>query len=246
MTVQTVYESAVSGVGPYSFNFEYQKQTDIVVSLFNSTTESYTVQSNTTWSLTGGGGQVTLNEAPAAQFTKVRIERNTDIDTTYATFYQGSAIRANDLNENFEQLQFALQEQENGSGDPTDSIKDILEDIDDINDIITDLSGITILANVTALNAYDPPDGSVGSAVQVSDSTGWSGANNVTGTPSGFVGDSNLRVNLRITNADTPTYAFISYSPVDPDARYVNKAGDTMTGSLVPNANPTASLGDCY
>lgn len=243
MTVQTVYESAISGVGPYSFQFEYQKQTDVVVSLYNPTTESYTVQPNTEWSLTGGGGEVTLNTTPDAQYSIVRIERNTDIDTMYATFYQGSAIRSNDLNENFEQLQFALQEQEYESGDVLDTIGDIQDEINDINDIITDLSGITILSNVTALNAYDPPDGSVGSAVQVSNSTGWSGANNVTGTPGGFAGDSNLRVNLRITNADTPTYAFISYSPVDPDARYVNLSGDTMTGSLVLNANPTANLG---
>ena len=243
MAVQTVYESAVSGVGPYSFKFEYQKQTDVVVSLYNPTTESYTVQSNTEWSLTGGGGEVTFNTTPDAQYSKVRIERNTDVDTLYATFYQGSAIRSNDLNKNFEQLQFALQEQENESGDFLDTIGDIQDEINDINDIITDLSGITILSNVTTLNAYDPPDDSVGSAIQVSDSTGWSGANNVSGTPSGFSGDSNLRVNLRITDADTPTYSFISYSPVDPDSRYVNLSGDTMTGSLILNGNPSDNLG---
>ena len=40
----------------------------------------------------------------------IRIRRCTAIDPLSATFYPGSAIRAKDLNDNFEQLQLAIQE----------------------------------------------------------------------------------------------------------------------------------------
>jgi hypothetical protein len=40
----------------------------------------------------------------------IRIYRNTDINSTAAYFYPGSAIRAEDLNENFKQLIFSAQE----------------------------------------------------------------------------------------------------------------------------------------
>lgn len=58
----------------------------------------------------------------------IRIYRETDLDSTTAFFYPGSAIRAEDLNENFRQLLFSAQEDQaelddiSGSGLPDDSI----------------------------------------------------------------------------------------------------------------------------
>jgi hypothetical protein len=166
----------------------------------------------------------------------------TDVDEPVAVFYPTVAIRAIDLNNNFDQCLFKLQELNTGVDDIDLEIENIKDEINDINDIILDLSGITILSDVAALNDYDPPNDSVGSAVQVSNSTGWSGANNITGTPAGFVGGTTLRVALRITNDVTPSYTFISYNAADPDNRYVNQAGDTMTGPLVLSGAPSADL----
>jgi hypothetical protein len=59
---------------------------------------------------------VQFNTAPPAppstdpNYPNIKIARCTDIDPLAATFYPGSAIRAQDLNNNFEQLQLAIQE----------------------------------------------------------------------------------------------------------------------------------------
>jgi hypothetical protein len=58
----------------------------------------------------------------------IRIYRETDLDSTSAFFYPGSAIRAEDLNENFRQLLFSAQEDQteldsiSSGGIPDDSI----------------------------------------------------------------------------------------------------------------------------
>ena len=231
-----VYEDFPGSSTEYKVNFEYIEQSDVKV---GSITEDEVLTPITTgWS---------WKDATTIEFTStpggtIRVYRVTDVDEPVAIFYPTVAIRAVDLNNNFDQCLFRLQELGTGVGDINSEIDSIKDDIDTINDILLDLSGIEILADVAALNAYDPPNDSVGSAVQVSDSTGWSSANNVTGTPSGFTGGSDLRVNIRVTNDTTPTYAFISYSPVSPDDRYVNKAGDTMTGSLTLSGAPTSDL----
>lgn len=231
-----VYEDFPGTSTEYKVNFEYIEQSDVKVG--SITEEEVLTPITTGWSWKDET-TIKFDSIPGGT---IRVYRVTDVDEPVAVFYPTVAIRAVDLNNNFDQCLFRLQELGTGVGDINSDIDDIREDIDAINDILLDLSGIEILADVAALNAYDPPDDSVGGAVQVSNSTGWSGANNVTGSPAGFTGASDLRVNLRITNDTTPTYAFISYSPVSPDDRYVNKSGDTMTGPLVLSGAPTADL----
>jgi len=66
----------------------------------------------------------------------IRISRCTAIDPLAATFYPGSAIRAKDLNDNFEQLQLAIQE---GRCQVPDWLFDYLDDyyFDKFDDVIT-------------------------------------------------------------------------------------------------------------
>ena len=52
---------------------------------------------------------IEFNTAPPAG-TKILIYRCTDIDPLMAQFYPGSSIRAQDLNDNFQQLQFAIED----------------------------------------------------------------------------------------------------------------------------------------
>lgn len=84
----------------FSFSFPYLANTDIKVSLDGVTTTAYTLANATT---------IEFNTAPA-NGVAIRIYRETDIESTKAMFYPGAAIRAQDLNDDFEQVLYASQE----------------------------------------------------------------------------------------------------------------------------------------
>jgi len=84
----------------FSFTFPYQATTDIKVSVDGTTTTAFTLANATT---------VQFNTAPA-NATVVRIFRETNVDSLAAEFFSGSAIRADDLNNDFNQILFSTQE----------------------------------------------------------------------------------------------------------------------------------------
>jgi|688.fasta_scaffold156467_2 hypothetical protein len=84
----------------YSITFEYLEETDIKVTLNGTLTTAYTFANATTISFT---------TAPAAGVA-IRIYRDTDVDALQSTFFAGSAIRAQDLNDNFTQSNYSVQE----------------------------------------------------------------------------------------------------------------------------------------
>jgi hypothetical protein len=55
-----------------------------------------------------------MNSAPA-NGDKIIIYRNTDNDNKKATFYPGSAIKAEDLNDNYDQILYTVQEVDNNA-----------------------------------------------------------------------------------------------------------------------------------
>ena len=97
----------------YTFPFTYFDQSDVYVELYNFTTRRWVA--TTEWTF-ANATTVQFNTAPPAPpaddplYANVKIARCTDIDPLAATFFPGSAIRAQDLNNNFEQLQMAIQE----------------------------------------------------------------------------------------------------------------------------------------
>ena len=96
----------------YTITFEYLERTDVKVTVDNvlkteGTSNDYTFTNATTLAFTTG------NE-PAAG-AKVRVYRDTDTSAAKATYFPGSAIRAQDLNENNDQVLLAVQEIENHS-----------------------------------------------------------------------------------------------------------------------------------
>lgn len=100
----------------FPFTFEYDKQSEIQVSLFDPTTE-YFIPIDRNLFTFANATTVSLNTIPAPLVTRtgeprtnIRISRITDISSMASSFYPGSAIRAQDLNDNFGQLQSALQE----------------------------------------------------------------------------------------------------------------------------------------
>ena len=91
----------------YSITFEYLDREDVKVSVNGvdttdpSSTYTFAFQNDTQISLTPNSGIVGNG---------VRIYRETNTDQLDVTFFPGSAIRAADLNKNFEQNNFATQE----------------------------------------------------------------------------------------------------------------------------------------
>ena len=100
-TIENLYTGDGSTV-LFSFTFEYIEEVDVEVSIDSVTiaTTEYSLANSTT---------IEFNTAPASG-AEVRIYRNTTVDTPKATFFPGSAIRAQDLNDNFEQILFVTQE----------------------------------------------------------------------------------------------------------------------------------------
>ena len=84
----------------YSFTFPYLKTSDIKASLDGVETTAFTLPNATT---------LQFNTAPS-QDVKIKIFRETSVDDLTATFYAGSAIKSEDLNDNFTQNLYKTQE----------------------------------------------------------------------------------------------------------------------------------------
>jgi hypothetical protein len=112
-TTQNTYTGDGSTV-LFSFTFPYIAESDIKITLDGTSTTAYTLANATT---------VQFKTAPA-NGVDIRIYRDTDIDTLNATFFPGSAIKAEDLNNNYTQNNYAVQEIKNNTWDvDTETIK---------------------------------------------------------------------------------------------------------------------------
>ena len=99
----------------YNITFEYLDETDIKVTVDGTLyydandpdtnpaeTNLYTFANATTITFDSGSTPTSSQE--------IRIYRDTNVDALKSTFFAGSSIRAQDLNKNFEQNNFAVQE----------------------------------------------------------------------------------------------------------------------------------------
>ena len=125
----------------YSFTFPYLKQTDIKVTLDNVATTAYTFANATT---------VRFDSAPAADVA-IKIYRATDDSKLVATFYPGSAIRSNDLNDNYTQNLYSTQENTNNANDALDNSR-VLESGSYVS-AITKATNAVATANTADTNA---------------------------------------------------------------------------------------------
>ena len=96
---QTTYTGNGSTTN-YSFTFEYLKQSDVKVTLDSVATTAFTFANATTLAFTTAPGNGVA----------IRIYRDTAINTLSSTFFPGSAIKAEDLNNNFTQNLYVTQE----------------------------------------------------------------------------------------------------------------------------------------
>ena len=135
-TTQNTYTGNGSTTN-YSFTFEYLKQSDVKVTLDTAATTAFTFANATT---------IAFTSAPA-NGVAIRIFRDTTIDTLSSTFFPGSAIKAEDLNENFTQNLYVTQESDTEAALATATA----------NSAVTTANGAVTTANgaVTTANAAE-------------------------------------------------------------------------------------------
>jgi len=115
---QTLLNGNGSNLGPFTFDFKWLNPADIKVSV-NSVLKTvgthYTLQSLNYATKDGGQVLFTAGNAPGVGTANIRVYRETDDTDLVSTFFSGSAIRAQDLNENFIQNLYVSQETSNNS-----------------------------------------------------------------------------------------------------------------------------------
>jgi hypothetical protein len=96
----------------FTFPFTYMHWYDVTVGLWDENRKAYVDQSNKF--VFANATTIEMLEAPKAptdpDVYNIIIGRNTDLTQMKATFYPGSSIRAEDLNDDFDQLRLAIQE----------------------------------------------------------------------------------------------------------------------------------------
>ena len=122
VTIENTY-TGNNSTTDYSFTFPYLDDTDIKASLDGVVTTNFRLLNATTVQFVNN---TTANTpTPPGTDVAIRIYRSTAYDSPKATFYPGSAIRANDLNDNSLQNLYVTQESNDKvdkawlTGDPT-------------------------------------------------------------------------------------------------------------------------------
>ena len=181
----------------YSFTFPYLKASDIKASLDAVDTTAFTLPTATT---------LQFNTAPS-NGAKIKIFRETGVDNLTATFYAGSAIKSEDLNDNFTQNLYKTQEVGQRAlstlGGTMTGNFNMGEDADIV------FEGATDNANETTITVADPTADRI---ITLPDATGTVITTGDTGTvTSTMINDGT------IVNADVNASAAIAGTKVSPD-----------------------------
>jgi hypothetical protein len=113
---QNTFNGDGSNLGPFSFTFKWLEPTDIKVTVsgvLKTAGTHYNLQSLNYATKSGGQVLFTAGNAPAVGTGNIVVYRQTDDSDLSATFNSGSAIRAQDLNDNFIQGLYVTQEANN-------------------------------------------------------------------------------------------------------------------------------------
>ena len=222
-TTQNTYTGDGSTTN-YSFTFEYLDQSDVKAELDGTVTTAFTFVNATT---------LGFNTAPG-NGVAIRIFRDTSTETLKATFFPGSAIKAEDLNTNFTQNNFASQESKADSSQAPQALANSVAAVNTANSAASDASvalaavnnvvAAQAVADVAALAVLNTSGLSAQDQVEVFNSTNiqtynttYPSAPQITGAPVGFVGATDVTVKLAWTGS---AWTWNSYFATDPDNRY--------------------------
>ncbi len=247
----------------FSFDFPYIFKSEIHVYFWNVTTkewdEKLTTDSTYPWQITDANPTIveftsTAPPAPTAASVpneatqdNVRIRRITKVDDIRALFNPGSAIRSDDLNKNFEQLRYAIQE--SGCQDVPEDLKEYLEEYywdrydNTLYDGDTWVSDDTKIASTEAID--DRIDSKINDAITTdiaTDGTGITVTDDGDGTITLGLGSSSVDLD-RIKDGDIITYAEQnagSPSPADSNI-FTASAAARRFDTLVQTGTPSGS-----
>jgi len=196
-----ITENTYTGNGStriYSFTFPYLETTDIKASLNGVVTTAYTFTNATT---------IQFNTAPA-NGVAIRIYRQTDDDQTQAEFYPGSAIRSQDLNDNFLQSLYVAQETRRDSFAASANVQQGVQDaalaLSNSQTAITTANAATVTAN-SAASSVSTANTTANTALTTANSAVTT-ANSAVSTASSAVTTANNAVstaNSAVTTANT-------------------------------------------
>ena len=96
-----------------SFSFPSIKEADVKVDVDGVIKTSGSHYNITSYTTTGGGNVVFTSGNIPSSPARIRIFRDTDVDSAKATFTAGSSVKAGDLNLNNKQLLYSAQEEQN-------------------------------------------------------------------------------------------------------------------------------------
>ena len=147
MAVTETSHTADGSKTQFAFTFPYLKTTDIEVQVDG------TVESTSNWSL-ANATTVQFNSAPTSG-KKIKILRQTNVDSLTATFYAGSSIKSEDLNDNYTQNLYKTQEIGNRSFQNTGT-STMIGDLQMGEDTKLVFEGATDDAYETSLTVADP------------------------------------------------------------------------------------------
>ena len=220
-----ITENTYTGNGTttsYSFSFPYIKKEDVKVTLDTIGTTAFTINANTPT-------QVDFNTAPGNNVV-IRIYRETDTAFTSSTFFPGSAIRAQDLNKNFEQSLFIGQEEAN-------KIQDVISGgIADGSVTTAKIADGAVTTAKLAPGAINVADGSITEAKL---SNGAVTTNKVANDAVTEAKLANNAVTTTKLNNGAVTTAKLDTSVTNLFNDYLPLAGGTMTGNITFAAGQT-------
>ena len=206
----------------YSFTFPYLKASDIKASLDAVDTTAFTLPTATT---------LQFNTAPS-NGAKIKIFRETGVDNLTATFYAGSAIKSEDLNDNFTQNLYKTQEVGQRAlstlGDTMTGVLTMGEDATIV------FEGATDDAHETTLTVTDP---TADRTITLPNVTGTVITTGDTGTVTSTMIDDGT-----IVNADVNTSAAIAGTKISPDfgSQAVTTTGNIVVGGTVDGRDVSA------
>ena len=214
----------------FSFTFPYLEDTDIKVTLNQVATTNFELANATQINFTAdAGGETSTQAASGAPKASVaiRVYRDTSIDNLQAEFFSGSAIRSQDLNNDFNQTLYACQETEksvDGKWNDSTQTLDSTETFVDSNDYIMTAAAIDDRIN-TNIASHSLTDGKIwaGNGSNVSAQVTPSG--DVTMANTGAFTIANTAVETGMLAADAVTGAKIADDQIDSE-HYVDGSID--------------------
>ena len=224
----------------FSFSFQYQDTSEVKVALYNSTTKAWVDQPTSAYSVNTATTVLFVTAPPASSADNIKVYRDTNITSMDAEFFPGSAIRAQDLNDNFEQLQFSIEENKdsvdfnlgnvsNLEGRVAQNEVDIAKNTADIATNTADIATNTADIATNAANTSDIAD----NTSDIADNTAaianrWNKTTETTDQSETWVSNDNT---VATTGAIEKRVLEILDDPTVPTKGYWNKNSDTINST---------------